>query len=141
MKKLNLFLISIILISGISCSSDDDNGGGHSGNIVGKWAYVNTVVNNGTPIPYDDHEDCGKDYIEFKSDNTFIQIDVWDCEEDIDAYGNYTFENNILTLSDMGESYSLEIIQLTQTSLSLKGQDDYNEDGTADDIIINLERL
>jgi len=124
-------LASFVLFS---CSSDDDNGAKAS--IVGKWAFVNTVV-NGVPIPYDDHEDCGKDYIELKADGTYVSIDVWDCEEYVDDSGTYTYEGNTITI----DGQSTEVIKLTNSELSIKGTEDFDGDGTDEEIIINFERL
>ncbi len=131
----NIFIFSLLASFVLfSCSGDDDSG--TQASIVGKWAYVDTVV-NGVSYPYDDHEPCGKDYIEFKSDNTFISVDIWDCEVDIDDQGNYTFENNTLTIN--GEAVTVS--ELTQAKLSLTGTEDYDGDGSLDDIILNFERL
>lgn len=134
MKKLKLSGLLLTSALLFSCSSDDDKGSSPS--IVGKWAFVDTVV-NGVSEPYDDHEDCGKDYFEFKADNTYITIDVWDCEEYPDDYGTYSFDGNSLKINNV----SVEVSQLTDTRLSIKGMEDYDDDGTLDEVILNFERL
>jgi len=65
MKKIILILI-IVCVS--SCSKDDDNDSQSSQSIYGKWYYKETLIDN-TTYPYDDHEPCGKDYIEFYDTN------------------------------------------------------------------------
>lgn len=132
MKKLKfsgLLLASALLFS---CSSDDDNG---SASIVGKWAFVDTVV-DGVSEPYDDHEDCGKDYVEFKADNTYVSVDVWGCEEDVDDYGTYSLNGNKLTINGMTND-----VTITNTRLSIIAMEDYDDDGTLEEVILNLERL
>jgi hypothetical protein len=80
-------------------------------------------------IPYDDHEECGKDYIEFNDDGTYQQVDIWGCE-DIDAEGTYTAtENTIsLTLTD-SETVVLDIATLNADVLLIEGMEDFDEDG------------
>lgn len=84
------------------------------------------VVDN-TVIPYDDHESCGKDYIEFYDTDKIRSIDVWNCEEDLDWMGTFTKAGAILTISNGNESRTVEIIELTTESLAYKY--DYDDDG------------
>lgn len=133
----NFKVSALILMSAFlfSCSSDDDNSNPTS--IVGKWANIDTVV-DGTSIPYDDHEACGKDYVEFQSDNTYVNIDVLDCEEITDLSGNYSINGNFITID--GET--AEITQLTESRLSMKIWDeDFDDDDELDEVILNFERL
>ena len=89
MKKLLLLLAIIITIS---CSKDDQQTQTEQ-SIYGKWYHKEIEVNNIT-IPYDDHEPCGKDYIEFYDQNKIRSIDVWSCVEDIDWIGTFSKTNN-----------------------------------------------
>lgn len=125
MKKIVLILI---IVSVSSCSKDDDNNSQSSQSIHGKWYYKETVIDNNT-YPYDDHEPCGKDYIEFYDTNKIKGVDVWDCEEDIDWIGTFTKSNNSLTISNGFENRVVEIIELNSTSLSYKYFFDENGDG------------
>lgn len=138
MKKFAFLFIAIFAMLS-SCSNDDDSS--NHGNIVGKWAYHTFTTNNGTPIPYDDHETCGKDYLEFRSDNTFQEIDVWDCELDVIDFGTYTKNNNILTVVSDGYTYTAEIVELTNSRLKLKMEDDDNGDGIDDVIVVAFDRI
>lgn len=122
-----------------SCSSDDDSS--KNASIVGKWTFDTTIINNGIPIPYDDHEVCGKDYLEFKSDNTFVEIDVWDCELDVVDYGTYSKTNNQLMIMSEGETYLAEIIELTNSKLKIKMEFDDNGDGINDNILTSCDRI
>lgn len=124
MKK--IILILIIICS--SCSKDDDNNNQSSQSIYGKWFYKETVIDN-TTYPYDDHEPCGRDYIEFFDTNKIKGVDIWDCEEDIDWIGTFTKSNNSLTISNGSESRVVEIIELNSILLSYKYFLDENGDG------------
>ena len=136
MKKISkLLTIAFATTLLFSCSNDDDNGNNQA-DIVGKWAFYNEVV-NGQTIPYDDHETCGKDYIEFKNDNTFEVVDIWDCEVYVDDEGSYSINGNTLTIMGL----SMEISQLTDTQLSLNYSEDYDGDGDLEEVTLNFDRL
>ena len=137
MKKVCLLL----LIAGFAgCSSDDDATQSTEVSIYGKWYYKDTVVNDNT-YPYDDHEECGKDYIEFYDTDKVRSVDVWDCEEDIDGEGNFTITaDNIMTIVAEGITTTVEIIELSSTKLSYTYTTDRNEDGVEDTIIENFDR-
>jgi hypothetical protein len=138
MKKLTtLFLTFFVLLN--SCSSDDDSS--NHASIVGKWAFNSTSINNGTPIPYDDHEVCGKDYLEFKSNNTYMEVDVWDCELDIVDYGTYTKNNNQLVIISEDFTMNAEILELTNTTLTIKMNVDFDDNGTTDVVIADFDRI
>lgn len=134
-KKLLILSLAVPVIF-TSCSGNDDDNN-QQVSIVGKWANIDFVI-DGISEPYDDHEACGKDYIEFKSDNTYIAIDVLNCEEIQDEFGTYLVNGSSITV---GNEFSGEITQLTATRLSLKTIEDYDGDGTLDEVVINFERL
>ncbi len=125
MKRI-IFILIVVCIS--SCSKDDDYNSQSAQSIYGKWYYKETVINN-TTYPYDDHEPCGKDYIEFYDTNKIKGVDIWNCEEDIDWIGTFTKSNNSLTISNGFENRVVEIIELNSTSLSYKFFFDENGDG------------
>ena len=103
--------------------------------LVGKWYFVDQEV-NGTRIPHDDHEECGKDYIEFKENETLWQMDVWNCDEDFEQTGVYSISDGKLSIN----RESINVIELNSTELSIKGKEDVDEDGKLDDVILNFER-
>lgn len=125
MKRI-IFILIVVCIS--SCSKDDDYNSQSAQSIYGKWYYKETVINN-TTYPYDDHEPCGKVYIEFYDTNKIKGVDIWNCEEDIDWIGTFTKSNNSLTISNGFENRVVEIIELNSTSLSYKFFFDENGDG------------
>lgn len=136
MKKTSLLLISIIMIS---CSKDEDQPVQTEQSIYSKWYHKEIVVNNVT-IPYDDHEPCGKDYIEFYDQNKIKSIDVWSCQEDVEWIGTFTKSNNNLTIINGSESRTVEVIELNQNSLIYKYDFDDNNDGVNEHYIEKFTR-
>jgi hypothetical protein len=136
MKKLTLLLIVLITIS---CSKDDEQQIQTEQSIYGKWYRKEIVVNNVT-FPYDDHEPCGKDYIEFYDQNKIRSIDVCSCVEDINWIGTFTKSNNNLTISNGSESRTVQIIELNQNSLMYKYDFDDDNDGINEHYIEKFTR-
>lgn len=137
MKK--LFFISLALFV-IGCSKNDDNQS-NPPTITGKWYFKETVV-NGTIYPYDDHETCGKDYIEFFGTNGVKSVDIFGCEADVDWTGTYTLNGSNLTITNanVGETISCEILELTSNSLIYKFNYDTDGDGTPETNISKFDR-
>lgn len=110
MKK----LICLAFVALAACSGIDDaptpvqTPPQTNGNIYGKWYYKDSVV-AGNIFPYDDHEPCGKDYIEFYDVNMVKSVDVWDCVEEIDFVGTFTKNGNQLTIGDGSENPQLKL--------------------------------
>lgn len=135
MKKFIIVLSSLLLIG---CSNDDESTQTQQ-SIYGKWFHKEIVVNN-IVFPYDDHEPCGKDYIEFYDQNKIRSIDVWDCEEDVDWIGSFVKTNNNLTISNGSESRTVEIIELNENSLIYQYHYDENNDGINEHYIEKFTR-
>ncbi|MBF6641546.1 lipocalin family protein [Flavobacterium sp. J49] len=136
MKKLSLFSLAILSIFTISCSSDDSPT--TSGDLIGKWYFKEYKV-AGQTIPYDDHEECGKDYIQFNANGTGANVDVWDCVEDI-ALFNYTRSGNNITVTSDGESDTVQITELSSTTLKIKTISDFDDDGDNETVLIIFTR-
>ena len=83
--------------------------------LLGIW-YFDAMIVQDEEIPYDDHEECGKDYIEFNNYGTYQQVDK-------------VTENTIsLTLTDR-ETVVLDIATLNAKVLLIEGMEDFDEDG------------
>ena len=96
--------------------------------LLGTW-YFDAMIVEDEEIPYDDHEECGKDYIEFNEDGTYRQIDIWGCDEDVDAEGTYTATENTISLSLTNrETVVLDIATLNADVLLIEGMEDFDED-------------
>ena len=136
MKKFNLLALAILSSFAISCSSDD--GPSTSGDLIGKWYFKEYKV-QGQTIPYDDHDECGKDYIQFNDNGTGANVDVWDCEEDIASF-TYTRSGNNLIITSDGVSDTVQITELSSANLKIKSTADFDDDGDDETVIIVLTR-
>lgn len=139
MKK--LILVSIIIIL-VGCSKEENPTilpVQVEESIYGKWFYKEIIVNNIT-IPYDDHEPCGKDYIEFYEENKIRGVDIWDCQQDIDWIGTFLKTNTNLTIYNGGQSRTVEIVELNTNSLIYKYDYDDNNDGINEKYIEKFTR-
>ena len=135
MKK-TLMVVAMTTLFG--CSKDDNQANVQS-TILGKWFYKEQIV-NGVTFPYDDHETCGKDYIEFSNNNSIKGIDVWNCKEDIEWVGTYLKVNNSLTITNGDNNLTVEITELTAKSLVYKYTSDENGDGILENYIEKFDR-
>lgn len=130
MKSLKFSALIAFSALAFSCSSDD--GPSTSGELTGKW-YNKEYKVAGVTIPYDDHEDCGKDYVQFNNDGTGASVDVWDCEEDA-ALFTYTRSGINITVSSDGESVTATIVELSSTTLKVKNSYDFDGDGSDESV-------
>jgi hypothetical protein len=136
MKKFNVLFLAILSAYATSCSSDDSPT--TSGDILGKWYFKEYKV-QGQTIPYDDHEECGKDYIQFNADGTGANVDVWNCELDIAPF-TYTKSGNSLTVTSDGVTDIVSITELSSSNLKIKTISDFDDDGDDETVIIVLTK-
>ncbi|MGQ2983254.1 lipocalin family protein [Flavobacterium sp.] len=115
MKKLIGLSLALALFA--SCSDDDSSSSSsvNMDHLTKKWYPVTTTI-NGVDIPYDDHEECGNDYIEFIEGGVFKEVDVWDCEPMTDT-GTYTVANKTITTVVDGYTEVATIKSLSSTKL------------------------
>lgn len=131
MKILKLSAVIALSALAFSCSSDD--GASTSGELTGKWYFKETRV-EGETIPYDDHEECGKDYIQFNTNGTGANVDVFNCTEDVAPY-TYTRSGNNITITSDGQSDIVQITELSSTILKVKSTYDFDDDGDDETVI------
>lgn len=133
--------ILIILVVGFmaSCSNDDNVSTKNDSTIYGKW-YNKDIVVNGVTIPYDDHEICGKDYIEFYDTNKIRSVDVWNCVEELDWIGSFSKVNNTLNIINGEFSREVTILVLSSEILSYQFLYDVDEDGIDEEVIQSFTR-
>lgn len=106
---------------------------------MGKWYYKETKV-NGNVIPYQDHEACGKDYIEFYYTNKIKSVDIWDCEEDVDWTGTFSKDKNFITFNILGQERMVEVMELSEHVFSYVYDVDETGDGITEQYIAIFER-
>ncbi len=107
-----------------------------SASIIGTWELI-AYTSNGEEFP----ESCLGD-IEIYTATTYQYGEVWgdNCENlnEDDTPESYTLDGNQLTVFDIGESETYEILELTE--ITLKYQDVYTEFGTDYTDIYTYER-
>ncbi len=147
MNKLHLLILLIVTFSIISCGDDDDGSGATleitEENLVGTWQWTSATT-NGESMPL---SDCEK-----LSSATYS---ISENEQNIAVFTEHYTENNTCVSSESSEyNWSLngpiltenfgiadiriyEVIELTETTLKLKEEDVYMEDGeTIQDVFI-----
>ena len=139
MKKIVLFA-ALLAVGFTSCSKDDDNAKAVS-ELIGKWEFSQEgtiFMGNELLEPYEHMEGCAKDYLEFSAttvaDHSFYGAT---CSEEI-AIEAYTRVGNTITILDDGETHTVEILQLNNTTLKLKVTDTF--DGTTYNYVNVLTR-
>jgi hypothetical protein len=137
MKKLVVFFMLAAL--SFSCSNSDDAVKVTEAKLVGKWYFKTTKV-MGETFPYDDHEPCGKDYLEFREDGFVVNGDVWDCELYEEVTGVWVIDGNKVIISDDGEAESATVTKLNNTTLVVKLRTDYFDDGELVDVVFTFTR-
>lgn len=133
MKEIKNFVVLFVVATMVlfSCDKKDDD----AASIVGKWQYAKegTIVNGSEVlVDYNHTPGCSKDYIEV-IDGGVLKDVYYDsngaggCDETIDTAA-WTRNGNTLTVTAFGESSTVEISELTQTTLKVKYTDP--SDGT-----------
>lgn len=112
----------------VSCSDDDSSSSVSVEKLVGKKWYYNSYKFAGQTIPYDDHEECGKDYIQFFANGTAEDVDIWDCEADTET-GNFTLVGKTLTIVSGGDTQTATVKQLSSNKLILEATEDIEDTG------------
>lgn len=133
MKKAFLILGVVGLLA--SCSKDDDNKSIDVSKLTRKWYSVSERV-NGETYPYDDHEVCGKDYVEFMANGTGRFVDVFACEPT--ATDEFEFDwsrsGNKLVVTSLGVTQEATVVTLNDNTFELKLRYDYDGDGEDDTV-------
>lgn len=137
MKKVLGLGLAVALFA--SCS-DDDKGGSSvdMDNLVGKWYYVSATANGETEM-YDDHETCGKDYLELTSDNMVKFGDVYGCDGTTPqleeaTIGAYTVSGKKVMFVSAEGNQTLTVKKLTSSELKVSYTDDWDGDGDEETI-------
>ena len=128
-----IYLVGAVALSLFLKSCSKDDGPTTSGDLLGKWYWKEYKV-AGQTIPYDDHEECGKDYLQFNSNGTGANVDIWDCTPDVGVF-TYTRAGNNITVTSDGISDTGQIIELSSTTLRVKTSYDFDDDGDEEEVI------
>lgn len=125
-KLKNLIVILSIAFIGLSsCSKDSSSGQGTGGALEGKWQFTKdgVMVNNQEVLDnYAHTSGCTKDYVEILTGNVIKEhyFNNPNCQETIDV-GAWSRTNNNLVFTYPNQSNTtLEILELTSTTLKVK---------------------
>lgn len=132
MKKLFVLFVFAASAMFVSCSSDDDNGGNEE-KIIGKWEFTQdgTIVDGQEIlVPYENEApECGKDFVEFRTNNTARQVEFFlDFNEECDSdtvNATYSISGKNITITSGGETGTLEILTLNNTTLKIKSTEEF----------------
>ena len=122
MKNLKrLFVLSLLLITGIACSDDDDTTTeDNQAKIIGTWKLTSSSYNG----EFEEIDDCDEILVISSTQVTITEKWGVNCEEsETDSLG-YTISGNTITITEDGYSYVSEIVTLTNTTLSVKDEDE-----------------
>lgn len=131
-KLLFIAFLTLCSVSFMACSSDD-NDGGTSGDIVGKWSFEKTgIIVEGQEVGYTYPHSCStqKDHIEFKSNGSGLDYRYnGACELDEDENGwTWTVSGSSLKITDEHGTANYEILTLNNSTLKVKSTDSSTED-------------
>ncbi|WP_425076231.1 lipocalin family protein [Psychroserpens sp. S379A] len=120
MKKI-IFLFSVLALTVMSCSSDDDGGGSESQDpFIGSWRY-STSFEDGVEVPLDDCE--SQDTIVISANGTFNTTlhDDFGSGCEVDATVTGTWENlSSGTYSSTSEGYTyVQQVTFTNNTMSI----------------------
>src|SRR5574344_1068947 len=125
MKKYLFMTLAVVAVTSlflVSCSSSDDNNSVGGGNIVGTWKWDSFNSD-------ETEEFFGEQYVQFKSDGTFIEVDIGGSGSDKGKVeimrGQWEKTDNIITIRTIDASSAnnpttqTEISKLTETDLTI----------------------
>lgn len=140
MKKPIFFLLGLLALSFVACDKDDDNSGSNTDKLTsGKWKLSASVAKftfNGieqTVDVYGQLQDCETDNeLEFKADGTLISDEAAEkcnANDPDQEVGTWSFnqDETEITVSGIDDSFTAEIIELTNSKLRVKY--DLNQNG------------
>lgn len=129
MKKTFIFGALALGSVMLSCSNDEES---FDPSLLNRKWYHDKTKTLSFVYPYDGHETCGKDYIEFRADGSMLDVDVLNCESVTDNY-TYTLSNKTISIRYLGNLQgSADIASLSASRLVLRTIGDYNGDGQAE---------
>lgn len=131
MKKLLFLVATIVSISFIGCSKDDDNSSSTSQHelILGNWRYTQegSIINGQEVLDSYDNAapQCGFDYVEFRSSSEIREF-IYDTDINSNCMnflnsGNWSISGtNQLSVTFDSSTTINEILVLNQTTLKVK---------------------
>ena len=120
-----LFLVATVSLT--SCNKDDNN----DASIEGKWEYSQETNDEGNLVAYEHSSGCDKDYTEFIAGGVFRDVyfykdlDLNCVQENFNA--TWSRSGSTITVTNSGDTYTSQILELTDTTLKIKSVDGTDE--------------
>lgn len=128
----NKFLALAALALTFGACSDDDSSSLDYGKLTQRWYFVSDKV-EGETYPYEDHETCGKDYIELMEGGMLHFGDVYTCDGTAPVTavedGSWAREGNELVIALFSEPTVLTIKKVNSSTLEVSEVYDWDGDG------------
>lgn len=148
MKTSKLLLLALISILTFNSCSDDDNvedSKSYAQLIIGEWSYTSQTL-NGSEIAFNDECQQNFEHQFYNIDGTYYQTEFENltgngCEQVDSSNGNWSIEDNTMNLTVLGDSYTIEIVTLNDSTLKYKLSIDYDGDGNIDEFTQTLSRV
>lgn len=106
-----------------------------TGELTGRW-YPGKSIIKGNPYPYEGHEECAKNYIEFGNKGEYREVTILNCQEIMNRLATFIIVGPQLYIQySPTMSKELFIKKLTSTHLELISTDDYFGDGILQEVI------
>ena len=136
MKK--LFVFAFVSLSMLSSCSSDDSVNVSEEKLTKKWYYKSYQANGATEAY--NHLPCGKDYVEFLADGSYIEFYINDCDPTISGFstGNWVLDGSTVAVAIEGDNYSGKVTKLSNTDLQLTVTADYDDDGDEEKVKVNF---
>jgi len=116
-----IFFVGILF----SCSSEDDNNPNKDkASIIGIWKLI-SETENGIDIT----ESCDLFYVFTADQATVKYYDDDDCTQQFSDVASYSLNNNTLTFSQGSDTFSVEVLELSATTLKIKEVDEEGSGG------------
>ncbi len=130
--RLILFAAALSMVFLQNCKNDGENDGNSPQSIVGKWSIVlkdYLIKDAGGSILEDETftYPANEFTFEFKSDGTFIYINIVDGDWFTGTY-NYNSETGEITINVLGSSLSGNVQDLTSSTITVFITDTYTDD-------------
>lgn len=123
LKKLVLLFL-VATVSLVSCNKDDDDAKASTdGTLEGNWEYSKEgtiVAGQEFLIDFPHTEGCTKDYIEILAGTFKDHSFGVDCTDNV-GEGTWSRSGSDITFVEDGDTYTMEIVELTSTTLKTKG--------------------
>ena len=124
-----ILLLTFVAIFTFSCNNDDDDNSDNvtlenQEKILGTWQFTSSTTNG---VLDTDNDSCLTQFTVTFNETQVTTIDKYgpNCEMTDTYINTYSINGNTISITDEGDTYSLDIVTLNDTTLTIS----YTEDG------------